>query len=386
MRHSTGCLLALIVFLLVQAGCRDASVAAYRVPKEQDAPPSERRSAAPAAMAAGADMANGSVTVAATAELVWTAPAHWKPNPGSSVRKGSYLIGSADAAVADMAITAFPGDVGGDLANVNRWRSQLAMPPITSAELPAALTHVDHNGLHMNVAELANDDPAAPRRMLSAIVPFEGATWFFKLTGPSELVAREKQAFFAFLESVRPGGPAAAANDPHAGLDLAAASGAVNDAPATGGGMADTAVTTASGPALKWNAPTHWEPKSGSAMRKGSYLVKGDGEETADLAITAFPGDVGGELANVNRWRGQLQLPLLEAGDLDGAVDRRQRNGLAITVVDLAGEGGAAGQRMVGAIVPFAGATWFFKLAGPDTLVTREKPAFLEFLDTLKTP
>lgn len=380
---SSGCSLALILLLPVLAGCRDASISSYRIPKEKDAAAPERNPATPAPMGGG-DMANGSVTAASTAELVWTAPAHWKPKPGSSVRKGSYLVGEG-AIVADLAITAFPGDVGGDLANVNRWRSQLAMTPITSAELPAALTHVDHNGLHMNVVELANDDPDAPQRMLSAIVPFEGATWFFKLTGPSDLVAREKPAFLGFLSGVRPGAPLTE-NDPHAGLDLTAPVGPATPTAAGGDRMADTAVTLAAGPALKWSVPTHWEPTAGSAMRRGSYLVKGEGEETADLAITAFPGDVGGELANVNRWRGQLQLPLLQTAELEDTVRRLQRNGLAITLVDLAGEGGAAGQRMVGAIVPFAGATWFFKLAGPDALVAREKPAFVEFLNTIKTP
>jgi hypothetical protein len=259
------------------------------------------------------------------------------------------------------------------------------MAPITAAELAGVLTHLDHNGLHMNVAELANDDPDAPQRMLSAIVPFEGATWFFKLTGPSRLVAEEKPTFLRFLESVRPA-PANAASDPHAGLDLASAAIPAGLAAPSSDRMANTPVTTAAGPALKWTAPTHWEPKPGSAMRKGSFLIKGEGEETADLAITAFPGDVGGELANVNRWRGQLQLPPLQAAELEGAVTRRTRNGLAITIVDLAGAGGAAGQRMIGAIVPFAGATWFFKLAGPDALVARERTEFLSFVDTLQTP
>jgi len=64
--------------------------------------------------------------------------------------------------------------------------------------------------------------------------------------------------------------------------------------------MASTPVTTASGPGLTWTAPAHWKAKPGSAMRKGSYAIAGDGGE-ADLAITAFPGDVGGDLAAISR-------------------------------------------------------------------------------------
>lgn len=371
--------------MLGLVGCRDDSVASYRIPKEKDAPAADRVMTMPPAMASpSGDMAGGAVNAATGAELVWTAPVAWKPKPGSSVRKGSYTLGAEGAPTADLGITAFPGDVGGDLANVNRWRSQLQMPPIPATELAAVLTHFDHNGLHLTVAELANGDDSTAMRMLSAIVPFDGATWFFKLTGPSELVAREKPAFLDFLETIKPG-TALATGDPHAGLALPASL-PMSASPATGATMADTPVTTAGGPVLKWTAPAHWEAKPGSAMRKGSYLVKGDGEQTADLAITAFPGDVGGELANVNRWRGQLQLPPFGQSELDGLVVRRQRNGLDLTIVDLSGGGGATGQRMVGAIVPFGGATWFFKLVGPDALVAREKPAFLAFLDTLQTP
>ena len=40
--------------------------------------------------------------------------------------------------------------------------------------------------------------------------------------------------------------------------------------------------------------------------------------------------------------------------------------------------------RIVGAIVPVNGATWFFKLMGPDATVSAAKPAFLEFLKTVR--
>jgi hypothetical protein len=153
--------------------------------------------------------------------------------------------------------------------------------------------------------------------------------------------------------------------------------------PAAGASMADTAVPTAAGPGLTWTAPAGWRVKPASAMRKGSYAVPGEGGAEADLSITAFPGDVGGELANVNRWRGQVQLPPLSDGDLPGAVSTVAQNGLQFTVVDIASAEGADSKRILGAIVPFADGTWFFKLTGPDRLVAGEKPAFLAFLKTV---
>jgi hypothetical protein len=143
--------------------------------------------------------------------------------------------------------------------------------------------------------------------------------------------------------------------------------------------MVAAQVQPAGDQSLVWTAPAQWTPKKATSMRKGSYAVNGP-EGAADLSITAFPGDVGGDLANVNRWRGQLQLPPVP--DLTGALQPLEANGLHIRVFD----GANGGIHMLGAIVPLAGETWFFKLTGPEALVAREKPAFLEFLKTVKAP
>ena len=143
--------------------------------------------------------------------------------------------------------------------------------------------------------------------------------------------------------------------------------------------MTSPSLPTATDQPLVWTAPAGWAAKAASSMRKGSYTIDGP-EGAGDLSITAFPGDVGGNLANVNRWRGQLQLP--PVADLAGAVQPLEANGLHMLVF----EGANNGNRMLGVIVPRPGETWFFKLKGPDVLVAREKPAFLEFLKTVRTP
>jgi hypothetical protein len=151
-----------------------------------------------------------------------------------------------------------------------------------------------------------------------------------------------------------------------------------------GNRMANTAVPTAAGPGLVWTAPSHWKAKPAGAMRKGSFAIEGEGGG-ADLSITAFPGDVGGDLANLNRWRSQIDLPPISAGEFDSAVQRVEKNGLRMTIVDLAGTGANA-KRILGVMIPHEGATWFVKLTGPDALVAKEKPAFMAFLDSIKAP
>jgi len=147
--------------------------------------------------------------------------------------------------------------------------------------------------------------------------------------------------------------------------------------------MASTPVSTADGQGLQWTAPDTWTAKAPSSMRRGTYVIKGTDNTEAELAITAFPGDVGGDLANVNRWRAQLTLSPITESDLARDLSRFTANGLKIAVVDLAGQNG---QRILGAIVPYSGATWFFKLTGPDALVSREKSTFLAYLQTVRAP
>jgi hypothetical protein len=63
-------------------------------------------------------------------------------------------------------------------------------------------------------------------------------------------------------------------------------------------------------------------------------------------------------------------------------VETLEVNGLRLLVFDAAN----GGSRILGAIVPRPGETWFFKLTGPDALVARTKPAFLDFLHSVKAP
>jgi hypothetical protein len=47
------------------------------------------------------------------------------------------------------------------------------------------------------------DASDGPTPIVAALLPWNGGTWFFKLTGPAEAVARAKPAFPRFLKTVR---------------------------------------------------------------------------------------------------------------------------------------------------------------------------------------
>lgn len=192
-------LFAGLLALLVVSGCRDREITAYRAPKDP----------APAALTPAAGQPGSGDSMANTAvptggdSLTWTAPAHWTAKPASAMRKGSFAVKDGDAE-ADLSITAFPGDTGGLLANINRWRGQVSLPPLAADQLDANREHADIGSLHVDVVDFAGSANGVPTRIVGAIVPVGSETWFFKLMGPDALVAKEKPAFREFLNTVRP--------------------------------------------------------------------------------------------------------------------------------------------------------------------------------------
>lgn len=202
----------LVIIALVSAGCRDREITSYRTPKEAapPAPPAVASSGTlpadhpplggntPAATPAGTDMANTPVPTASGSALTWTAPAHWTPKALGSMRKGSFSI-TGDGLEADLSITAFPGATGGLEANLNRWRGQLGLAPASAEEVTKAVEKFESNGLPFIVVDYTGNGS----RLLGAIVPYGGNSWFFKLTGPAALVTGQKTAFAEFLRTVK---------------------------------------------------------------------------------------------------------------------------------------------------------------------------------------
>ena len=76
----------------------------------------------------------------------------------------------------------------------------------------------------------------------------------------------------------------------------------------------------------QWTKPEGWSEQPLSEMRLGSFKVDGPNAASADVSVIAFPGEAGGLISNINRWRGQLQLPPLDEDQLV-AIDPAHRGG-----------------------------------------------------------
>lgn len=200
--------LASVFPLLLLGACHDETVTSYRIPKEADAAPAANTApAAPpadnmgAVNSGGANGMTGSVPTESGPSLTWKAPSSWQVLAPGAMRKASYKI-TTSAGTCDLSVTAFPGDVGGELANVNRWRGQAGLSPVTADTLDRSVDRIEVHGLHLLIADLG--DATSPNRIIGVIVPFNDGVWFFKLAGPGAAIEQQKAAFLAFLKTIEP--------------------------------------------------------------------------------------------------------------------------------------------------------------------------------------
>jgi hypothetical protein len=159
----------------------------------------------PSAPAAEAS-APSSGAASASALPQWQVPPHWQPqNPPGPMLTAKFNIKDDQGKQAEVTVSSLAGDGGGALPNVNRWRGQLLLPPVTAEELPKLGTPIDLNGRSVTLYEMEGTwaKTGDPARMLVLSVPSGGQTWFFKLTGDAQLAAREKETFLGFVRSVK---------------------------------------------------------------------------------------------------------------------------------------------------------------------------------------
>jgi hypothetical protein len=297
-----------------------------------------------------------------SAPIHWTTPAAWREAAPTSVRIGNFVVPGAGDKKAEVSITSFPGEVGGALANVNRWRQENSLGEIAESDLVSQPATVD------SVDGKLYDIAGASARTVVAVIPREGASWFFKMRGDPETVAGAKPAFLEFLKTVHFGGAAAAqpAPGPSPIPDMAAAGSGPDSAP-------------------KWDVPSNWTEAPAGPMVVRSFSISGDAGQKAAVSISVFGGGAGGIPANVNRWRGQINLPPMEESALPAATEPLEVGGVKATLVDFTGTD-KAGQpsRLVAAIVAHGDETWFYKLTGDGPVVGREKAGFVKFIQSVR--
>jgi hypothetical protein len=357
-----------ILVVALVAGCkRDNQIQTYQAPKDQPAAPVA--APAPPGSMMGADAQSVPIN---KAPFHWTIPAGWTENPPNGIRLGDVDVPGPGGKPAKIAVTSFPGDVGGILPNFNRWRREIGLPEVSETEITSEKISVDSS------EGTLYDLSGAAERTVVAWVMRDGASWFFKLRGPLDVVATAKPAFLDLLKTVHFGGADAApvASNPHAGMDMGG----------MGAGMA-TAPTVSPGNLPQWNVPANWTETPPGMMVTKSYSIPDASGQKAAVSISVLGLTGGGTLANVNRWRRQLKLDEITEATLPQNTQSLDVLGGKATLVDFTGTD-AAGQtsEMVAAAVPHGDQTWFYKLTGPPALVSQQKSAFVKFVQEVSYP
>lgn len=366
---------------VLAAGCGKDEVRVYEVARETNSPAPSASSASPNAEARPSATAG---EPSASPKVPWTIPPEWKERPNASgMRLASYGVTAADGRSVDISVTALGEQAGTELDNVNRWRGQLKLTPLTEDQLAMARDPVKIGGEPSHLYDIVSEEPMLDgkykSRILASILPTGQMTVFFKAIGEADLVAAEKVRFIGWLASVKTG-PDAGADERPAPPSAAAA-----PAPTAPPKPPVAPPSLPPGPSAelpKWKVPSHWVVGGPRAMRLASFEIPGEGNASGDLSISTLASGGGGLLANVNRWRGQAKLnPVDEATLAKEAQTIALPGGQKATVVDL---GGAGPTRILGAIVPDGDKSWFFKLTGPDALVVKERENFLAWLKSIE--
>ena len=129
----------------------------------------------------------------------WQVPSGWKAAGPKPMRLASFDIPDA-AGNGDVSISKLSGNGGGLLANVNRWRGQVGLAPLEAGALAAnSKTVATAGGDSGTWVELVGTE----KTILGAIVARGEVSWFFKLTAPAPVAAKNRDAFEQFVRSIR---------------------------------------------------------------------------------------------------------------------------------------------------------------------------------------
>lgn len=313
--------------LVLITGCRKDEIHAYRVAKENtpDMPAVSQEQRAP------------------SSDVMWAVPASWNEvETTSSMRIATYQTTSG----VEVAVTAFPGDVGGLVANVNRWRGQVG------------LDSTDEQGVEENIERLTGsnvivvDINGVSSRLIGTIIDVgDGQTWFAKAMGDSESVEQIKSDIVDFSVSF------------HVHHD--------SDDHSSPSAPSQTPQAPASSPTLDWTPPPQWkaDPDASAILMAAFFADSG-----ARITLTSLSGDGGGLMGNINRWRGQLGMSALQSMDEQPIKDL----GDGALIVDLVSSEGAG--RILAGIVPVGDQTLFFKMTGSVEETDSEIERFEEFV------
>ena len=270
--------------------------------------------------------------------LRWIAPETWEEQTPGQFQVALYRIAPNVTA----AVSQFPGDAGGIFANVNRWREQVGLTPAN--EIGGDTIALEDGKSEARWFEMKGTE----RSILAAIIPVDGATWFFKLDSSTIAIETARPAFMDLLKSID---------------------------------IRSTAM-----PRIELQTPDGWTKQDGDKLRFATYVIPASSPDgiAGDVSVIPLPGNGGTNLANANLWRAQLRLPPLEKEDDPALGETTPHPDGSITILHMTSAEPLFSNNRHGAIsaaiLRTEKVTWFFKLAGEATMVSDHRAKFVNFV------
>ena len=143
---------------------------------------------------------------------------------------------------------------------------------------------------------------------------------------------------------------------------------------------------------VKYESPDGWQPLPASGIRKAAFRVA-DGAREAMVTVIGFSAASGpmiaDPLANVNRWRSEVGLEPLAAGDLSAAAEPIEIASLQAIYVEAIPDASKsqepnADHGTLAAMATGDDVIWFFKITGDRDLVVAQRDQFKSFLKSVR--
>ncbi len=193
---------ALVALLSTAVGCGKEAVTHVQVPKEATptaAPEAFHAMGAPGSAQPPA-ATTGSAAEATAGGLAWTLPKGWTESRSSGMRYAT--LKPPGAGRVDVSVVVLPGPAGGELANVNRWRGQIGLPPVNEAALASARKAIRTRAGQVSLFDFTSEGQARTR-MIAGVLSAGGNSWFLKMVGDAEAVGAARPDFLRLLETLR---------------------------------------------------------------------------------------------------------------------------------------------------------------------------------------
>lgn len=264
--------------------------------------------------------------------VAWTVPAEWQDGGERMMREATLLLPVGDPPL-EVAISKLGYD--GDqqpylLANINRWRGQLGLPPLPTVDEMDDVAQVKLAG---------------------------GDAWVFDAVG-------------SMGGGMQP--PMRGGNAPFAGA-----------MPPTNSMPKAVPKARTAKPEIKFATPDNWQQLARGTMGSRSYQF-GDASDPVVVKLSDFPpvGSMADPLANINRWRGQLGQPPLDEDSIKQHTE-------AVVVSDVDGvlasmEHPDQSTAMLAAMVVKLDQVWFFQMTGTPAGVAAHRDEFINWLGTVE--